>query len=469
MLSDRYPENKEDNDASLNPKSISQRSPNTIELVLTKENFAFNEPAVGHVLINLAENFEAKKLTLSILGEIVTQGTAKIKKESTFKKLKTSLSGIGRPVIQRTFTAKKDKAEKEPVPGETNRRMSRTLTRTFTIMSRMAMSPGTKLQNSKSIAPEMRNRELFCHYNIALFTFKTSTLPPGTYKVPFKFTFSAQMLPTAEFPSDNKNVQLGVNYKVVADLEENNDEDYFGEKMINHFPMKSIKEMKIYKPTNLAKKALETAQPQTLITDVSGKLRIPTALCFARNDIDVKLNLDITTFVLGETIKFSLESFNKPLKQSKTKIFLNIVEMLNSFGNKIETPKVLINPTITFKNSDSTSEKPGTVVTGEVVLPPTLPVAFKTPSMDIEHFFELILTYSAGIRKQGISLRIPVVLKKEADDPKDSQRRRSAFKKHEEEPEVDENVMVLPLAKFKLDEKFNLLTRTAEMMNHEFL
>lgn len=467
MLSDRYHDNKDD---SQNPRSISQRTPNTIELVLTKENFASNEPAVGHVLINLTETFEAKKLTLSILGEIVSQGAAKLtKKQSTFKKLKTSLSGIGRPNIQRTFTAKKEKEEPAQAQPADNRRMSRTLTRTFTIMSRMAMSPNAKLQNSKSIVPEMRNRELFCHYNIPVFTFKTSTLPPGVYKIPFKFTFSTQMIPTAEFNGDNKNFQLGVAYKIVADLEENADEDYFEERMINHFPMKCVKEIRIYKPTNAQKKALETAQPQTLITDVSGKLRIPTALCFARNDIDVKLKLDITTFVLGDTIKFTLESFNKLLKQGKTKIFLNIVEMLSSFGNKHETPKVLVNPTLTFKDSDSTSARPGTLVTGEVVLPKTLPVTFSTPSMNTEHVFELILTYSAGIKKQGISLRIPVILKKEPDEPKDSQRRRSAFRKHEEEPEVDENIMVLPLAKFKLDEKFNLLTRTAEMMNHEFL
>lgn len=279
------------------------------------------------------------------------------------------------------------------------------------------------------------------------------------------------MLPTAEYNGDNKKFQLGVNYKIVADLEENTDEDYFGEKMTSHYPLKSVKEIKIYKPTNPHKKAMETAQPQTLITDVSGKLKIPTALCFAKNDIDVKLKLDISTFVLGDTIKFTLESLNKPLKQNKTKIFLNIVEMPTSFGNKIENPKsLIINPPLAFKDSDSTSPHPGTVITGEIPIPQNLNVTFKTPSLDIEHFFELILTYNAGIRKQGISLRIPIVLKKKEEEPNDSGRRKSAFTKHEDPNEnPDEGVMVLPLAKFKLDEKFNLLTRTAEMMNHEFL
>ncbi len=468
MLSDRYHEPK-DNDASQNPHSMSARLQNTIELFLAKESFAFNEPAVGHVLITLHEAFEAKKLTLSILGEIVSQGAVKIKKESTFKKLKTSISGIGRPNIQRTFTAKKEEAP-EAQKAEPNRRMSKTLTRTFTIMSRMAMSPNTNLQNKKSIVPEMRNRELFCHYNIALFTFKTSTLPPGVYKLPFKFTFASTMLPTAEYNGDNKKFQLGVNYKIVADLEENAEEDYFGEKMIMP-PLKSVKEIKIYKPTHPNKKALETAQPQTLITDVSGKLKIPTALCFAKNDIEVKLNLNISTFVLGDTIKFTLESFNKPLKQNKTKIFLNIVEVPTSFGNRIENPKsLIINPPLSFKDSDTTSPRPGTVITGEIPIPQNLNVTFKTPSLDIEHFFELILTYNAGIRKQGISLRIPIVLKKKEEEPTDSGRRKSAFTKHEDPAEnADDGVMILPLAKFKLDEKFNLLTRTAEMMNHEFL
>lgn len=67
-------------------------------------------------------------------------------------------------------------------------------------------------------------------------------------------------------------------------------------------------------------------------------------------------------------------------------------------------------------------------------------------------------------------LRIPIVLKKKEEEPTDSGRRKSAFTKHEDPAEnADDGVMILPLAKFKLDEKFNLLTRTAEMMNHEFL
>jgi len=474
MIVDSPKEGKDAIEESFNERgqfrSISQRPPNIIELFLSKDQFSSNEEAQGYVMLTIAEPIEAKKITLSILGELTSQvAPGLVKKESAFKKLKSSISGVGGPTVQRTFTAAKDPAHEK---GLDNKRVNKTLTRTFTIMSRMTMGHG-KFQNSKSIVPETKNRELFCHYNIPLFTFKTPMLPIGIYKVPFRFNFSTSMLPTAEYNSNDKNFQFAVIYRIIAELEENKEEDdQFEEKFTPSYPLKSMKEIKIFKGNNINhnnKQKTMVASSHALITEVSGKLRIPTMLCFSKNDVEVQLKLESTSFTLGQSVKYQLESINKPLKQGKTKIFVNIVEELITFGNKQDATKIpLKNHNMQFVTNpeDESKKGSGSLIKGEVTLPNTLKVTFRSTSVDIEHFFEVILSYATGVNKQGISLRIPITIKKTIEE-EDARRPGSAMRKHDEN-ESEENVMVLPRAKFKLDEKFNLLTKTAEIFNDIF-
>ena len=449
-------------------KSISQHPPSYIDLFLNNDQLTTTDPAQGHILISLAESYEAKKLTLSILGELVSQTGPTAKKQSTFKRLKTSITGK-QTKLQRTFTTAKDPSLPNPGNPGKNRRGTRTLTRTFTMVNRIA--PMTfPTQNEASKSPEMKNRELFCHYNIPLFTFKTTMIPAGTYRLPFNFTFPSKMLPTAEYNNSDQNFKFSVNYKIIAELEENVEEPEDFDDKFDFIPnnnLKSSKDIKIYKA--LRDQPLPVDPELPMVTEVSGKLKLPTLLCCANNSIKINLKLQNTTFMLGEKLMYQLESHSKVLKPKKTKVAVSIVQELNTFGNKRDVSRTELNNSNMLWAQDRSSEvimNGGSVIVGEVELPKSMEVTFRSPNVDIAHYLEIILSYKSGMRNNAISLRAVIVLKKDLMQEKEIYRPHSVFQKFvETEYSEDQDVMVLPLAKFKLDEKFNLLTKTAEMFN----
>ena len=434
---------------------------NSIDLILNKEEFSSTEAAQGHVLISIAHSFNVKRLTLSILGEIISQAAPVVKKEMILKRIKTSMTSIKETKVQRTFTAGRN----APKKGVQKPKLDQVgPTRTFTLMNKRPVSP-VKASNSRTVVPEIRNHELFCHYNIPIFTFKTSTLPPGVYRVPFKFAMNPKMLPTTEYSTGSKGIQLAVNYKVIAELEEDPDDDGSDrDERIPQGQLKITKNIKVHQG-QVQSPSIKESQGFTG-NEVMGKLKIPKLFCiFASNDIKVRLKLPKTTIILGEEIKYQLESIEKPLKENKTKVVVNIVEEMTVFGRKGEPKKtVLDNSKMKFngpKEQESDDLKGGNLILGDVETPKNMEVVFPTPTMNVEHFFEVILMHMSTGNKQAISLRTPITLKKKEEQPEQCKE----VKLNKLEKAEKEEIMELPMVKFKLDEKYNLLTKTADILN----
>ena len=434
---------------------------NSIELILNKEEFSSTEAAQGHVLITIAHSFHAKRITLSILGEIISQAAPVVKKEMILKRIKTSMTSLKETKVQRTFTAGKNAPKNglqkvKPDQGGP--------TRTFTLMNKRPMSP-SKASNSRAVVPEVRNHELFCHYSIPLFTFKTSTLPPGVYRIPFKFFMNPKMLPTTEYSAANDGIQLAVNYKVIAELEENPDDDGNDrDEGIYHGQLKVTKDIKVHQG-QVQSPTLNQSQGFTG-NEILGKLKIPRLFCIIpTGDIKVRLKLPKTTIILGEEIKYQLESIEKPLKENKIKVVVNIVEEMTLFGRKGDPKKtVLDNSKMKFsatKEQGSDDLKDGSLILGDVETPKNIELVFSTPTMNVEYFFEVILMYMSTANKQAISLRTPITLKKKEEQPEQCKEVKLDKSKKLEKEEA----MELPMVKFKLDEKYNLLTKTADILN----
>lgn len=75
---------------------------------------------------------------------------------------------------------------------------------------------------------------------------------------------------------------------------------------------------------------------------------------------------------------------------------------------------------------------------------------------------EIVFTYKKGMCGKGVAtLRVPVIIKQAAKkiEPLES------LSSVPEEMEEDDIAMVLPLSRFKLEEKFNLLSKTANALN----
>ncbi len=103
---------------------------------------------------------------------------------------------------------------------------------------------------------------------------------------------------------------------------------------------------------------------------------------------------------------------------------------------------------------------------------------FQPSTEHIGHIFEIILEKRKGLFKNSISLRIPITLKaaktdyKEQESPSSwnnkSEEIETGKEKEEEEEDDEDSIMMLPLAKFKLEERYNLLSKTAQLLEEHF-
>jgi len=445
---------------------------NIIELVLNKEAFYDDEEVNGYVNIKIHETFYPKRLTLGIIGEIISQTVMSKKDRSNYKKTTTLLTSIGSPGLGRTFTAMKTDTNdlQSPVKKTVTRTFTRTLTMVTNKSTRASGMSGTKIIPIE----EVKNRELFCHYNIPIFTFKTEKLSPGTYKIPFKFMLSSEVLPS--FNYNRENFQFNICYTAVAELEENPEADNGDSFYVGDNNLKSRKDLKIFKSSTRKRASSPTSRIAN--NEVVGRLKLNELLCIRPNENKIKLRLEKNSFRLGDQVNFEVISYDKSLKQNKTKIKLNLLEELNNFGeavNTFQTPLEVSNLKFEQENDKESTTSKKSTIRGSVMLGGASKKGFRPSNENVEHVFELVLGYKTGFSRHNISLRIPITLKPERNGNEEAETHRESLvlnpkeeEEKEEEEDEDEDVIVLPLAKFKLEERFNVLSKAAQMLEEGF-
>lgn len=447
---------------------------NSIDILLNKDSFYDDEEVEGHVLITIKESYSPQRLTLSVVGEIVSQTVGSFKKQRTMlQKMTTLVQNPSNPTISRTFTAKKEVVELESPFKKT---LTRGFTRTFTMSTNSKTTTGSR----GKIMPveELKNKELFCHYTVPIFVFKTDSLPAGVYKVPFRFGLTSGVIPSFNYNRDS--FQYNIGYMAIAELEERPDNDYGNGFFAGNNNLKCKKEVKINKASTRVQEAqLNASSISSLTTEVVGKLKVPDLMCVMRpNDAKIRLKLEKSSFRMGDRVNFEIISYEKLLKDKKTKVSVNLIEELNKFGDQLES----------FKNDmkvyglkfdhdlDKTASKK-TVITGSIVISDSIKEGLQPSNEHIEHFFEVVVGYKFGLLRKYISLRISITLKKPRvsgepeslalDDANNTEERKLAATENAESEEDDE-VMVLPLAKFKLEERWNILTKAAQMLDDPY-
>lgn len=439
---------------------------NSIEIVLNKEAFYDDEEVFGHVLITIQEAFYPRRLTIGIIGEVMSQTFISSKKDrDNYRKKTTMIPSLGSPGLGRTFTAVKN------TNHETNEMQSplkKTVTRTFTRTMTMITNKSTRASGTKILPiEEVKNRELFCHYIIPVFTFKTEKLPEGTYKIPFRFLLSSEVLPS--FNYDRDNFHFNICYTAVAELEENPEAGHGNSFYVGDNSLKSKKDLKIFKAST--RKSENSSTTRIVNNEVVGRLKAPELLCIRPQENKIKLKLEKNGFRLGDQVNFEVISYDKPLKQKKTKLTANLIEELRNFGEAVNSFQT---PLETFDIKFEQENERKTIVKGSVILGGASKKGFRPSSENIEHVFELVLGYKAGFTRNYISLRIPITIKPqrteevEGASPLLTNKDQSINDEEEDEESEGEDIITLPLAKFKLEERFNLLSKAAQILEEGF-
>jgi hypothetical protein len=113
-------------------------------------------------------------------------------------------------------------------------------------------------------------------------------------------------------------------------------------------------------------------------------------------------------------------------------------------------------------NFSYSSDTSGTRITGTILIPDKIMVTMQTPNIEIEHIFELYFIYKTAFGKRIQVLRAGIVI---ASDNQESLAKDDDNVIVEDEEEYGgEGVLIMPLSKFKLEEKYNLLSKTAALL-----
>lgn len=455
-MSERDPEKPEHDKASQNTSRSNEPSghlqSNSLQIFFSKEFFYEDETVRGHILITITDTFYPKKLILSVVGELSSHSSASLKKKTTLpKKFSNTPQYFEERDFSRSITINKNSSKLGHSP---------TLVRTLTVMnkrplSRFATPTGNKISPAEeNSAPT--NREIFLHYNVPIFTFKTHKLPPGKYQFPFNFSLSQQMM--ASFNYNNKGFQLAISYTLAAELEEDKEEEDEDDIFLNN--LRAKRELKIVKPS-----LKNNGDPNTapnLVTEITEIMPIPTFLCFKCSKASVTLRLEKAYFKLGDSIRYEIEITEKKMPQKQCRIKASLVEEVITFSNQRDISRIPLSERL---KSDEPTEfinsERGTKIHGFIHLPENMLVTFQTPNLDIEHFLEILFTYSVGCGTGVVTLRAPIIIKQAGKKPEPLESLSSLA----EETAAEEDCMIMPLAKFKLEEKFNLLSKTATVLN----
>jgi len=240
--------------------------------------------------------------------------------------------------------------------------------------------------------------------------------------------------------------------------------------------LKCKREVKINKASTRVQAPLMASSVANLNTEVVGRLKVSELMCVGRpNDGKIRLRLEKSSFRMGDQVNFEIISYEKILKDKKTKITVNLVEELNKFGEQLQSYKNEMRVySLKFDHDLDKAAAKKTTITGNVGISEFNKEGLQVSSEHIEHFFEVIIGYKLGLLRKYISLRIPITLKgaRTAGEPESLAGLDGDAKQVEEvkseENEDDDDVMVLPLAKFKLEERFNILTKAAQMLEENY-
>jgi len=357
--------------------------------------------------------------------------------------------------------------------------LKKTLTRGFTRTFTMSTNAKTTQGSRGKIMPveELKNKELFCHYTVPIFTFKTDTLPAGVYKIPIKFALGSAVIPSFNYNRDSFQYTIG--YMAIAELEERVDHEYGSGFFAGNNNLKCKKEVKINKASTRALEAPGNASSVVnLNTEVVGRLKVSELMCSLRpNDAKIRLRLEKSSFRMGDQVNFEIISYDKILKDKKTKIKVNLVEELNKFGDQLQSWKNELRVySLKFDHDLDKAAAKKTTITGNVGISEFNKEGLLPSSEHIDHFFEVIVGYKLGFLRKYISLRIPITIKaaRQAGEPEslallDAGAEATGRKVESQEVEdEDENILVLPLAKFKLEERFNILSKAAQMLDDPY-
>jgi len=455
-MSERDPEKPEPERGSQNSSRSNEPSAplqsNSLQIFFNKDFFYEDETVKGHILITINDTFYPKRLILSVLGELSSHSSASLKKQKTLPKKSTyNPQHFDERDYSRTITIHRNQSKVSHSP---------TLVRTLTVMSkrpisRFATQAGNKISPFEdNFAPS--NREIFLHYNIPIFTFKTYKLPPGKYQFPFHFTLSQQMM--ASFNYNNKGFQLAITYTLAAELEEDREDDDDDDIFVNN--LRAKRELKIVKPS--FKHNGDPNSAPNVVTEVSEIMSLPTFLCFKCSKTNIILRLEKAYFKLGESIRYEIESVSRKMLQKRCSIRASLVEEVITFSNQRDVSRIPLSEKLkSDEPSDFIYTEKGTKIHGFIHLPENMLVTFQTPNLDIEHFLEIIFTYTVGCGTGVVTLRAPIIIKQAGKKPDPLESLSSLA----EENGLDDDCMIMPLAKFKLEEKFNLLSKTATVLN----
>jgi hypothetical protein len=424
---------------------------NKLLITLEKESFFEDETVKGNVLITITETFYPKKLALSVVGELASLASGGLQRQKTLSK---------KPLTTQGSSEEKDFFRKQSIvknPSQFTR--TPTLTRTFTLLNKKPFGRlGTFAHNK--IVPMLENytqsnKEIFVHYNIPIFTFKTHKLPPGKYDFPFNFTINQHMCPS--FNYNNKGFQFNISYAIAAELEEDGEgivnED--GDVIMNN--LRGKKELKLIKSQGKPNDATHTTAVGAEHIEL---LKLPTFLCLKLKTVELILRLEKTFFHIGDSIRYELECALFSFDPKKCIIKAHLIEDEIISGQR-HTSRFPLEKLDTQANDAFQSiNNKGTKITGNLILKENMVVKYQTPNHELEHFLEIYFIYTSCCGKGVTIFRAPIVIKQAENAPETPDSVNST-----DNEDTEDDVMIMPMSKFKLEEKYNLLSKTADVLN----
>jgi hypothetical protein len=108
-----------------------------------------------------------------------------------------------------------------------------------------------------------------------------------------------------------------------------------------------------------------------------------------------------------------------------------------------------------------TTNGKGCTITGEIPLPENLLMTINAPNLDIEHSLELNLAFRSGCSSAKVKYSAPIQIKPKIENNQNTKDQKDVTLDLED----TDLTMVMPLSKFKLEEKYNFLSKTAKLLN----
>ena len=482
---------------------------NKIILELPESSYLENERIAGSVLLKIQSKLNAKRITLQIIGELnyiirepINSNNQQNGKNVSLNKVmdsykkSTSLAGIKR---QRTvvahaayaysnfagmqhndsstfsFLAEKKKTIGSPshqalidrkdlvsfAAATPNLNHAKSVKKTGTIFNRSVTRSNTKIHPMTRQATQATT-EVFCHYLVPIFQFK-NYLQPGKYKFPFHFSFSKLHAPTIDFSRDN--FKLFIKYTLIAEVEEEPEEDSMDEEDDEDFP-ESERKRRIEKKPNLRcvaqfdvywnyKKHIADSDFYTeneLQKELNFTLPKPLC-CFLKNKIHAEVWMPKTIFGLNDFISFTVK-IHGPLKPKNVDLHIDLLEEIS-------------NSLIEYRDASSTrlsiscqKEFEDGVITfsGDIDLGSRATVnSLRSDDWNISHILELYISTNTFLSKHQEKYMVPILIIPQVHEHKQKLEATPREIKLLKEAIDDDKPLMLPYSKIKLEDRYDII------------